>query len=94
LFSLSLSFFLSLHVDVRRLGTTCVVTLMVAVVLGGGSFLDYISGGCEISVMVAIDFTASNGYICTPIPAVKACSKASLVPVSCTLLFVQLAQRP
>jgi hypothetical protein len=27
-----------------------------------GSFLDYVSGGCEISVMVAIDFTASNGY--------------------------------
>lgn len=25
------------------------------------SFLDYVSGGCEISVMVAIDFTASNG---------------------------------
>jgi len=27
-----------------------------------GSFLDYISGGCEIPLMVAIDFTASNGY--------------------------------
>lgn len=25
------------------------------------SFLDYVRGGCEISVMVAIDFTASNG---------------------------------
>jgi hypothetical protein len=25
------------------------------------SFVDYISGGCELNVMVAIDFTASNG---------------------------------
>ena len=26
-------------------------------------FLDYIFGGCQISLMVAIDFTASNGYL-------------------------------
>lgn len=25
------------------------------------SFLDYLSGGCQINLMVAIDFTASNG---------------------------------
>jgi hypothetical protein len=27
------------------------------------SFLDYISGGCEINLFLAIDFTASNGYV-------------------------------
>ena len=27
------------------------------------SFLDYIFGGCEISMQVAIDFTASNGSV-------------------------------
>jgi hypothetical protein len=27
------------------------------------SFLDYIFGGCEISMQVAIDFTASNGLV-------------------------------
>jgi len=26
------------------------------------TFLEYIAGGCEISLIVAIDFTASNGY--------------------------------
>lgn len=25
------------------------------------NFLDYIRGGCEVAVMVAVDFTASNG---------------------------------
>lgn len=25
------------------------------------SFMDYVRGGCQVSVMVAIDFTASNG---------------------------------
>jgi len=30
------------------------------------SFLDYIFGGCEISLQVAIDFTASNGGIDQP----------------------------
>jgi hypothetical protein len=28
---------------------------------GGGSFVDYVSGGCELNVAVAIDFTGSNG---------------------------------
>jgi len=27
------------------------------------SFLEYIAGGCEISLITAIDFTASNGYV-------------------------------
>jgi hypothetical protein len=27
------------------------------------SFLDYIFGGCEISMQVAVDFTASNGMV-------------------------------
>jgi hypothetical protein len=27
------------------------------------SFLDYLKGGCNISLMVGIDFTASNGYV-------------------------------
>jgi hypothetical protein len=30
------------------------------------SFLDYIMGGCEINVSVAIDYTMSNGEIGTP----------------------------
>lgn len=30
------------------------------------SFLDYIFGGCEIDLQVAIDFTASNGEITKP----------------------------
>jgi hypothetical protein len=30
------------------------------------SFLDYIFGGCEIGVQVAIDFTLSNGAPNTP----------------------------
>jgi len=30
------------------------------------SFLDYIFGGCEISLQVAVDFTASNGPITNP----------------------------
>jgi hypothetical protein len=30
------------------------------------SFVDYISGGCKLNVMVAIDFTASNGNPRTP----------------------------
>jgi hypothetical protein len=28
---------------------------------GGPSFADYISGGCQLRVIVAIDYTASNG---------------------------------
>ena len=28
---------------------------------GGASFIDYISGGCQLNVAVAIDFTGSNG---------------------------------
>jgi hypothetical protein len=38
---------------------------------GGASFADYISGGCQLRVIVAIDYTASNGtwiiicvYVC------------------------------
>lgn len=27
----------------------------------GASFIDYVSGGCELNVSVAIDFTGSNG---------------------------------
>lgn len=27
------------------------------------TFLDYIFGGCEISLQVAVDFTASNGEV-------------------------------
>ena len=30
------------------------------------SFLDYIAGGCEISLLIAIDFTASNGDVTKP----------------------------
>jgi hypothetical protein len=30
------------------------------------SFLDYIFGGCEIGVQVAIDFTLSNGAVNSP----------------------------
>jgi hypothetical protein len=30
------------------------------------SFLDYIFGGCEIGVQVAIDFTLSNGRVTSP----------------------------
>ena len=30
------------------------------------SFLDYICGGCEIGVQVAIDFTLSNGAVTSP----------------------------
>lgn len=30
------------------------------------SFLDYIFGGCEISMQVAVDFTASNGSVNQP----------------------------
>ena len=30
------------------------------------TFLDYIFGGCEISLQVAVDFTASNGEISNP----------------------------
>ncbi len=28
--------------------------------------MDYIFGGCKISVHIAIDFTASNGYFLEP----------------------------
>lgn len=28
---------------------------------GGANFIDYISGGCELNVVVAVDFTGSNG---------------------------------
>jgi len=28
---------------------------------GGANFVDYVSGGCELNVVVAIDFTGSNG---------------------------------
>lgn len=30
------------------------------------TFLDYIFGGCEISLQVALDFTASNGNVQNP----------------------------
>jgi hypothetical protein len=30
------------------------------------SFLDYIFGGCNISLFVAIDYTASNGTVSQP----------------------------
>lgn len=30
------------------------------------SFLDYIRGGCELNLMIGIDFTASNGAVSTP----------------------------
>mmetsp|Transcript_2623 Transcript_2623/g.3500 ORF Transcript_2623/g.3500 Transcript_2623/m.3500 type:complete len:577 (-) Transcript_2623:78-1808(-) len=33
----------------------------VAPSVGGADFVDYVSGGCELNVMVAIDFTGSNG---------------------------------
>lgn len=33
----------------------------VAPALASASFIDYISGGCELNVVVAIDFTGSNG---------------------------------
>lgn len=38
-----------------------VIVLQSCEVTKSYSFLDYISGGCEISLIVAIDFTASNG---------------------------------
>jgi len=31
-----------------------------------GKFLDYLQGGCELSLMVAIDFTGSNGHVSDP----------------------------
>ena len=31
------------------------------------TFLDYVFGGCEINVHIAIDFTLSNGWPTTPI---------------------------
>ena len=31
-----------------------------------GKFLSYLQGGCELSLMVAIDFTGSNGYVSDP----------------------------
>lgn len=30
------------------------------------SFLEFIAGGCEVTVMVAVDFTASNGRVNDP----------------------------
>eukprot|EP00033_Pygsuia_biforma_P003846 GCRY01004214.1.p1 GENE.GCRY01004214.1~~GCRY01004214.1.p1 ORF type:complete len:521 (+),score=150.90 GCRY01004214.1:163-1725(+) len=30
------------------------------------TFIDYLAGGCEVSLMVAIDFTMSNGVPCNP----------------------------
>jgi hypothetical protein len=31
------------------------------------SFLDYVFGGCEISLSIAIDFTLSNGHPTDPL---------------------------
>jgi hypothetical protein len=30
---------------------------------GGANFADYISGGCQLQVIVAIDYTSSNGTL-------------------------------
>ena len=39
------------------------VELEKVVVQPRSSFLDYICGGCEINLQVAVDFTASNGSL-------------------------------
>jgi Ca2+-dependent lipid-binding protein len=43
-----------------------VVAAAAATTKKGPTFVDYISGGCEINVVVAIDFTGSNGNPSTP----------------------------
>ena len=42
------------------------ITIDKVVVQKRVTFLDYIFGGCEISLQVAIDFTASNGEVSNP----------------------------
>jgi hypothetical protein len=43
----------------KPLGTVFIYDLQITKVY---SFLDYVIGGCEISLIVAVDFTASNGH--------------------------------
>jgi copine 1/2/3 len=49
----------------ERLATTSIAPVMssspVPVSTGPINFVDYVSGGCELNVVVAIDFTGSNG---------------------------------
>eukprot|EP00753_Platysulcus_tardus_P015302 PLAT4957.2.p1 GENE.PLAT4957.2~~PLAT4957.2.p1 ORF type:complete len:436 (-),score=200.57 PLAT4957.2:50-1267(-) len=45
----------------RRYSDSGSVTVMVGEVLTKPSLLDYVRGGCEINLLVAIDYTASNG---------------------------------
>jgi Copine len=42
------------------------IRVMSATIVPQPSFLDYISGGCELNFMVAIDFTGSNGNPSSP----------------------------
>ncbi len=42
--------------------------LVKAVVNKIHTFVDYLRGGCEINLVTAIDFTASNGFVCYKIP--------------------------
>lgn len=42
------------------------VSLSQIIVQKRVTFLDYIFGGCEISLQIAVDFTASNGEVSNP----------------------------
>lgn len=45
----------------KSLGEGCVLTMAQLEVKQRHSFLEYVFGGCEIGLIVAIDFTLSNG---------------------------------
>ena len=51
---------------------------------GQPSFVDYISGGCELNVTVAIDFTGSNGE-CTRIGSMRNFADIAHVNLTCNL---------
>jgi copine 1/2/3 len=50
---------------------------------GQPTFVDYVSGGCELQVCVAIDFTGSNGTSRSQIKMIEMCAihQSSLTPL-------------
>ena len=49
------------YVPAASTPSTFVPGASAAPAAGGANFVDYIAGGCELNVTVAIDFTGSNG---------------------------------
>jgi Copine/C2 domain len=45
----------------ERMAATTLSAAPVPTAIGSANFIDYVSGGCELNVVVAIDFTGSNG---------------------------------